>query len=449
MYVACPEIHRSRGFSPALVSIVSGNDREVGMRNNDHRFQSNGTESGSRIGFVARRVSAVAALIVLVLSSIVHSGMAQDATPASEAPEVRFGILPTDPEYGGFFEDVIINPGESKELSISILNLGDEPVNLMVFNTNAGVSGNGGFAPGSMDDELQGSALWVDFPTIESEFASQTQTDFSFTVSVPEGTPSGQYISAIVAETVEAMPLPGTEVFDHKLRYSISVGILVPGEITPAFEVGEPIWDRGYLAVPVLNTGNYLVRPSGEIVMKDGAGKVVVTSPVQMGSIYAGLNTFIFVDLPDQLASGDYSVDLTLIDPESGFTQDYEGVAFYIPEPEDTTGVTLAEGLVVADGEDLNFANVEIILDNGGSQLPSVDVTLKVWFDGDFLEDYPLAQNQVFLQGTNTYTTRYIPASGWESGTYSFTVEVSAVDPNGDQRIELLDEDLGAEIVVP
>lgn len=120
-----------------------------------------------------------------------------------------------------------------------------------------------------------------------------------------------------------------------------------------------------------------------------------------------------------------------------------------IQEPKDSAGVLLGAAAIQPNADEIVFANVDVTLNNGGQQIPASDVTLDVLRDGEQVDSFPLATNQVLLNGENTYTTRYIPAGMWEPGTYTFRIVVSAVDPNGGQETILLTEDLDAEIVVP
>lgn len=390
-------------------------------------------------------------IMVFGLGGIPTETAAQDATPSGtpEHAAPRFGIAPADPAYGGFFEDVVVESGQTITLEAAILNLGEESVQLRAFNTNALSGVNGGFVAGKSDDPLTAPATWVDFPEFEADVAAQSQTNISFTVSVPEGTPAGQYITALVVETVGTYALPGNDMFDQRPRFAISVGVLVPGEIVHSFELGQPFWDRGYLAIPVQNTGNYLVRPAGKLVVANTEGDEILTTPIQMGSVYAGLPSAVYVDLPDQLQPGDYTVNMSLTDEASGFATSLDGATFTIEEPEDPTGIFLGESTVEPNAEEIVFANVSVTLDNGGGHIPAANVTLEVSRDGNVVEEYPLATNQVLVSGENVLTDRYIPSDPWESGTYTFRIIVYAVDPNGGQQTELLNEPLDVELVVP
>ncbi len=379
------------------------------------------------------------------------SATPEDVVEGSSAP--RFVLVADDDKELGYFSDVEIAPGESAELQVAVMNIGDVPVSLRTYKVNALNSINGGFVTDEEASEPVGPTTWLTYPTVSLDLEPGEQRDIAFSVSVPEGTPPGQYISGLVVETAEPLPIDGTDSLNQLLGYSISVGVLVPGELVHSFELGVPDIAQGpvltSLMVPVENTGNYLVRPSGELVLTDASGAVVLRSPVDMGSVYAGLSTALEVILPEQMQPGDYSVDLNLKDPESGATSTIEGAEVTVPEPVDPTGVSVVDASIAPNDEDIVFANVDVTLNNGGQQVPAANVVLEVTRDGEPVESVSLATNQVLLGGENQFTDRYIPAGMWEPGTYTFRIVVSAVDPNGGQETILLTEDLDAEIVVP
>lgn len=414
----------------------------------------------ARIGTLtfSRRASlkGIVAAIVTTGASSQSRGrhvLAQDAgsesTPTSVGQDLRFGILPTGDQVGDYFEVLGVSGGETIHLEALLLNIGDIGVNLRVYSTNAYSGTNGGFLAGSADEQLEGSAAWVSFPALEQFLEAGTQTIIPFTVSVPDNATAGQHISALIAETVDTFEISGSDMFDHRIRFATSVVVLVQGEITPSFELDEPIWDRGYLSVPIHNTGNYLIRLSGSIEMRNESGETIVTSEIEMGSIYAGLAAGMYLELPSQLASGNYFVDLVLTDSESGISKELINAEFLIPEPEDPRGLFLRSHSIEPNASPIVFANVNIVIDNGGAQISAADVTLVVLFEGAVVDEFPLAQSQVLIPGENEYSTRYLPAEAWETGTYTFELRINSVDPQGGREIELLNEPLDVEIVVP
>lgn len=385
-----------------------------------------------------------------LISPLMQTDIA-DSTPEASGSSSHFSLHAVNDTDNNYFEDVVVLPGESIELEVTVANWNDDPIDLRIYPSNARNSINGGFLAGTIDEELVGSAAWLDIEARELTLEATEQQTLSLTVTVPETTEPGQYISALVVDTAEAMPIPGQDVIDHRIRYAISVGILVPGEIIPSFELGEPMLIEQNLEIPITNTGNYLVRPSGELEMRDSAGEVILSAPIQLGSIYAGNSTRISLGLPVQLPDDEYSLSLRLTDPESESNASLENVAVTLSESEVVTtepAVSIVTAAVTPNDADITYVDVELVLLNEDQQLP-VNVVLKVYRDGELIEDVALASNQIFLVGENTYTSRYLPADMWEPGTYTFSVIVHAVDPETNQEMVMLEEELDAEIVVP
>jgi len=371
-----------------------------------------------------------------------------EGTPEA-VPEVLFVIVPIGDHPNGYIDDVVVEPGASADLAVVIANLGSQPIELKTYKVNAHSGPNGGYSSGAETDEPVAQTTWLDYPTEILSLEPGEQQEISFTVKVPSSAKPGQYISGLVVETAEALPIPGMNLIDHTMGRAISVGILVPGELNYAFEFGQPKVEEQTLRVPITNTGNYLIRPAGELVMKNSQGEVVHNSQVEMGSIYAGLSTTLEVQLPGQLAAGEYSVEIRLNDDASGVSNEVVGAQVTIEEPADPTGVSVVSAIVDPNADDIVFANVDVTLNNGGQQIPASNVSLEVMRDGEQVDSFPLATNQVLLSGENQFVTRYLPADMWQSGEYTFSIKVSAVDPSGGQETILLDEELVATIVVP
>lgn len=373
-----------------------------------------------------------------------------DSTPEVGDSSPHFSLHAVTETDNNFFEDVEVLPGESANLEVMVANWSDAPIDLRIYPTNARNSINGGFLAGSKDEELSGSAAWLELDVQELSLAGNEQQTHTLRVTVPEGTEPGQYISALVVDTAETLPIPGQDVIDHRIRYAISVGILVPGEMTSSFELGEPVLIEQNLEIPITNTGGILVRPAGDLELRNGAGEIVLSSPLQLGSIYAGNETTISLGLPVQLPADDYSLSISLTDPESEFSVNLESEAVSMVEPgaDVVAGVGVVSATIEPNDTDITYADVELVLLNEDRQM-TANVVLVVYRDGELVEEVALATNQVVLTGENTFTTRYLPADMWESGTYTFDVRVHAVNPETNQETVLLTENLDAEIIVP
>lgn len=406
------------------------------------------------LSFYLRYCSILGAFLVIFLlphgvaSQTLASTPQAAATPGdSDAP--KFGIVAIGDYPNGFFEDVTVSPGETVVLEVAVMNVGNVQAELTTYKVNAMNSVNGGFMAGDPDEEPVGAAAWIDYPTEELSVSPGEQHEIEFSVTVPEDTKPGQYIAGLMVQTTESHAIPGTDVFDQVLGYAISVGILVPGDLNREFELGVPSIEGFTLSVPLRNTGNYLVRPEGRMELVNAEGEPVFVDEVTMGSIYGGLETSLTVILPDQIPAGDYTLNILLSDPQSGADGTIEGASLTIDEPQDPSGISVVHSSIEPNSEDIVFAGVDVTLNNGGQQIPASNVTLEVMRDGEQVDSFPLATNQVLLNGENQFVTRYLPADMWKSGEYTFSIKVSAVDPNGGQETVLLDEELDATIEVP
>lgn len=371
-----------------------------------------------------------------------------EATPAPDVESAIFGIVAVGDFPEGYFDDVVVEPGTSVELTAAIVNQGTVPVSLHAFKVNALSAVNGGFLSGDEDDPPTGATAWIDFPPLDVELGPGEQHQVTFTVSVPEGADPGQYIAGLAVQ-MEPEQLEGSEILSKVRGYVISVGILVPGDLTHAFELGEPVIEESAVHIPVTNTGNYLVRPAGELTLTDSGGNQVHTSMVEMGSVYAGLSTEVSVPLPEQIPPGDYTLDLTLMDKASGASAEISDAEVTVVEPVDPTGVSATSVSVQPNADPIAFANVAITLNNGSQLIPAASVELVVTHDGEELERYPLASNVELPNGETEVSDRYIPANAWEPGTYTFQIVVSAVDRESEGSTVLATIDVDDEIVVP
>lgn len=402
-----------------------------------------------------RTLGASTILILLLLLSVVPVlSQEADSTPDENAPVPRFQLVAHDGNEQGYFHDVEMLPGETAVFTATAVNSGEIPVELDVFKINANVSINGGYSPGDNLDEPLGLTEWIDFEEASFELQPGEMRELTFSINVPDDAVPGQYISGMMLRMSEPMAIDGTSSINQILAYIMSVGILVPGELHYDMELGEPVvevWpSETILHVPITNTGNYLVRPSGNLVITDLDGEVVAEIPVQMGSVYAGLSTTLSISLPLQMQPNEYRVSVDIEDADTGASASLENAAVTIDQSSDGTSMALIEYSVQPNAEDIVFADVSVTLDNPGERLAAADVHLVVSLDGEVIENYPLATNQVLIAGDNVISSRFIPSAGsWESGTYEFAIVVTSVDPEGDERIELLNENLDTKIVVP
>lgn len=397
-------------------------------------------------------------LVLAMLACAMGSGAAigaaaQEPGASPESVELpRFGISAMG-DYDDQWFEVTIEAGETANLTAAIRNAGEVETTLRTFAANAVNPPNGGFAASTEDDAPAGATRWLDYPSATFESQPGDEREVDFTVSVPPGTPPGEYVAALVVQTAEPIGIPGTETFTQIIRGTISVEITVPGDGTTGFNLGaprvSPAADWWTLDVPITNTGTARIRPQGELVVTTATGDAVSTTPVEMGSVYGGNTTSVRVGLPGQLPLGDYLVSLDLTDEATGGAASLANAAVTLAGPDvETAPLFVVEAAAVTpNGDPVRYAEVAATIANHGADIPTANVTLAVQRDGAELERYPLARNQALPRGGTSVSQRYIPVDGWRAGAYTFQLVVSAV--SGDTETVLATIILPDPILVP
>jgi hypothetical protein len=239
------------------------------------------------------------------------------------------------------------------------------------------------------------------------------------------------------------------------VRKVLAVYITVPGEMQGEFTLGDPLVEvraRGpVIQVPLLNTGNLRLRPYGEMTLYDTSGDELVKAPVTLGSVFAGHGTLAEVRLEGLLPPGEYLLSVDMQDDESGATASFEKRTLVMPEPEveaPPNPITIEAITVAANAEPIQFANVSVDLGNAGEVVPGSTLTMSVFKDGQFVEDFVLADSLALNAGITTVQQRYIPLTGFAPGTWTFNLKLESVDPNTGVTTLLLTSENAATLIV-
>ncbi len=157
----------------------------------------------------------------------------------------------------------------------------------------------------------------------------------------------------------------------------------------------------------------------------------MVTAPIAMGSIYAGTTVPLSVPLTDPLPEGDYTVAISLNDPETGIAVTSEGVVTIsnidqVPAQFEMMGtVSLSP-----DATNPAFADVAVTVANGGQAVSDAEVLLDVSRDGELVEMFSQGSSLALPQGETSLSQRYIPPTGWEAGIWNFSLRLNVTDPS-------------------
>jgi hypothetical protein len=411
----------------------------------------------------------------LMLFGGMQSVLAQESGKPEVAPtatEALFSAFPEGGQEGVYFEE-FVEPGTSHAFTLVLDNAGSRPLDLVVYPADVYSMVNGGMGVNFQNEERSEPTTWLDFP--EGNVATDPDENVlqDFTVTVPEGTAPGQYVTAIAVETAESYAI-GEEggAFRQKLRKVVAVSILVPGEADPGFRIGEPqmaiIQGQTAMQLPIENTGNTRVRPTGTVSIVDLDGNEVASGDVAMGSVYTGDTAPFELWLPNALPVGEYTVSADLTDPDTGVSDSIQNVAVVlVPEatpvpPEAATPivapaatpvqvdpVTLVSTEIAANADPIQFAKVAFEIENTGNHISSSRATLGVSHNGELVEEFEIDDNLPLPVGTTSVEDRYIPPTGWESGIWTFSITVHSINTNGNVETVIVSEEDVATIEVP
>lgn len=360
------------------------------------------------------------------------------STPATQEPESRsFAFYPTETGFGTYFNE-IVNAGESVTLKATIANTGNVEQDLRTYSVDAFTAEGGGFASaeyGTQENEVTG---WIEYSEEVFTIEVGTGIERTFSVAVPDGTAPGQYLAAIAAQNAESTEVEGSGNFRQIIRFVVPVFITVPGDTTTSFEIGDvsitTTNDAYVLSVVIQNTGDIRVRPEGEVRLLDSSGALLASLPVAMDSVYARESTVLKVSAPASVGTGPFGVDVLLADPESSAVASGQARDLMAEQPLDEvvqTPISIMSGSVAPSPslDNVQFANVEATISNNGEPVTNAQLSLIARVDGEEVERFTVVQSLSLPTGDTPISTRYIPATGWTSGTWTFELLLETVEP--------------------
>jgi hypothetical protein len=395
---------------------------------------------------------------LLVNQAVTHAQERAPATPVgSDQPDetIWFVIAPEGKANGDYF-DVTIEAGESVTVQGEFGNGSEIPVEAILYAADVVSPLNGGFSMNDSSLPVTSPTTWLSFPFETINFEPMTSVTRSLTISVPADTAPGQYITGVAIETAEAAPPPGDLPMLVKYRLMAAVLITVPGPVAAEFDIERirVTTDERSTTISgtIQNTGNVRVRPTGKIQLINEAGAVVTDGRLTMQSVYAGHAVGFEISIPAPIPAGTYQVVTTLNDPDTGATADYADPRINVVASGAGSPVNVSEVMItpMPSAENVVFAQVAVTLVNASQPASGIRVTLIVFRDGVEIDSTEVASSVTIQTGETVIDQPYIPASGtWESGSYSFEIIVSTVDPQSGTETVLAVADPDGTIDIP
>ena len=275
------------------------------------------------------------ALIVVVLFGML-------AAPAgADNDSIRLGIDAVGSDLPYF--DLTLEPGDSVDLTVRFSNYGNVSTGASIFAADVRTIRGGGMGMADIDDDRTGATTWLDFEDEDLKLASDDQIERTVTVTVPEDTDSGEYITSVVIQNTEPVDIGDNDArFDQTVRQAVAIAIDVPGDRPAQLRVGDAhhltSGERSVVEVGLENIGQAHLRPEGSFALADTDGETLAASSIALDTFYAGTDTVIEVTFTDQLPPGDYRIRLSLEDPETGARVEMNELPLSVAEEDRETG---------------------------------------------------------------------------------------------------------------
>jgi hypothetical protein len=234
--------------------------------------------------------------------------------------------------------------GQTQRLSVEVGNFGHADVLARTYLADAYSIVNGGFGAALFGAQPSGTSRWLDYRTQELTLKPGGAVRMDFRVQVPNGTPPGQYVTSLVAESVQPAQGGGGSVAINQVnRVAIAVAIEIPGPSHPAIKIGAVSYKFAagvsFVSFAVANPGNLHLKPAGELTLRDSARTEIVRMSATMDSVYAGTDTRLEVPLAQPLGPGVYCAELRLTDAATKASDSSACQPFTVTTPTETSGL--------------------------------------------------------------------------------------------------------------
>ena len=219
------------------------------------------------------------------------------ATPGPAAA-VENGTLGIRPAIEADFFHLSLYPGAATDATAIVNNFTQTPVTLLNYPVDGQTSPQGTFALASQSDPRTGVGAWVTLNADHITVPANSKLKVSFRITVPTGTPPGDYAGGLIIQSPPVQGETGTAKGDTTFRLDIvqrqgvRIYLNVAGIAVKALQHDDLSWqktgDTLTFTLPVHNTGNTILHPSATLDVNG----------------WFGANTQLKFDTPESLLPG-------------------------------------------------------------------------------------------------------------------------------------------------
>ena len=218
-------------------------------------------------------------LAMAMVMGVLALALLATAGPAAAIDNGTLGIRPSN--ESDFFH-LSLYPGAATDATAIISNHTDAAVTLLTYPVDGQSSPQGTFALASRTDPRASIGAWVRLDAAQVTVPANSDLKVPFRLSVPADTPPGDYAGGLI---IQSPPVEGktsivsgdTAVrLDVVQRQGVRIYLNVAGTALKSVKLGDLSWkqagDTVVFTLPVRNTGNTILHPTGTLALSGGIG---------------------------------------------------------------------------------------------------------------------------------------------------------------------------------
>ena len=218
-------------------------------------------------------------LIAALVLCVAAASMLASASSARAANNGAVSLKPAD--ENDFFRFSLV-AGAAEQATAIARNETATFTTLQRYAVDGTATPNGTFVLAAQTATRTGVGAWVKLDATPLVLPAHSESRIPFTLSVPVGTPPGDYAGGLIVQTppqlgeASAMGNGDTLQMSTVQRIGVRIYLTVAGTALPALRPGALTWQRSgdtiNFALPVHNTGNTIVHPVATLGVKSEMG---------------------------------------------------------------------------------------------------------------------------------------------------------------------------------
>jgi hypothetical protein len=214
-----------------------------------------------------------------------------------------------------------LGPAQKTSDGVVLTDVTPDPADYVIYPVDGYTSPSTGVVYQDRPAPVVGVGTWISLGATTAHLVSGRSATVHLTVSVPPGTPPGDYVGAIMAENAASARSgsPSGMALNVRQRAGLAVVIHVPGPTHIGFTLGPASLhvengSRQVLDIPMQSTANVLVKPVMDMTLRSCSEQPVMSVTGQQLDTFTAMASIVYPHPFDTLVltAGCYLVDVTI-----------------------------------------------------------------------------------------------------------------------------------------